>query len=147
MNFELFKGIAQAAQSVESIAFVDKWRDQLVNMSSEFDFPFPAVFIEIEEIDYLYEHNSNAQTGIAIVKIHLVLNNNTDDYNSQAKRVESDFSLLNELTQYLLKTVPKGNITYFSREFDREIMTGNQHSHYITQFKAKIKTKPTHCNS
>lgn len=52
MRKQIFKAIAEAVATVPGVAFVDLWNNQVQALNGGAAFPFAAVFIEFEAVEW-----------------------------------------------------------------------------------------------
>lgn len=71
MRKEIFKTIADAVAAVPGVAFVDLWNNQVQTLNGGTAFPFTAVFIEFETVEWK-QQNIGARRGSLAVRLHVV---------------------------------------------------------------------------
>lgn len=71
MRKNLFKAIASAVAAVPGVAFVDLWNNQVQALNGGAAFPFTAVFIEFETVEWK-QQNIGARRGALAVRLHVV---------------------------------------------------------------------------
>lgn len=71
MRKAIFKAIAEAVAAIPGVAFVDLWNNQVQTLNGGSAFPFNAVFIEFEVIDWK-QQNMGARRGSLGVRLHVV---------------------------------------------------------------------------
>lgn len=72
MRKQIFKAICdRLAEKVPEIAFIDLWNDNVNALNGGTAFPFPAVFVEFETIEWRQQGNS-ARMGDVAVRLHIV---------------------------------------------------------------------------
>lgn len=71
MRKNVFKAIADAVAAVPGVAFVDLWNNQVQTLNGGAAFPFAAVFIEFETIEWR-QQNVGARRGALAVRLHVV---------------------------------------------------------------------------
>ena len=70
MRKQIFKAIADAVAAVPGVAFVDLWNNQGQTLNSGSAFPFAAVFIEFEAVEWK-QQNMAARRGALAVRLHV----------------------------------------------------------------------------
>ena len=71
MRKNVFKSIADAVAAVPGVAFVDLWNNQVQTLNGGSAFPFAAVFIEFEALEWK-QQNIGARRGSLAVRLHVV---------------------------------------------------------------------------
>ncbi|HJC17129.1 MAG TPA: hypothetical protein H9937_04085 [Candidatus Alistipes stercorigallinarum] len=72
MRKQIFKAICdRLAEKVPEVAFIDLWNDNVNTLNGGTAFPFPAVFVEFETIEWRQQGNS-ARMGDIAVRLHIV---------------------------------------------------------------------------
>ncbi len=71
MRKAIFKAIAEAVAAIPGVAFVDLWNNQVQTLNGGSAFPFNAIFIEFEVIDWK-QQNMGARRGSLGVRLHVV---------------------------------------------------------------------------
>lgn len=71
MRKQIFKAIAEAVAAVPGVAFVDLWNNQVQTLNGGAAFPFAAVFIEFEAVEWK-QQNMGARRGALAVRLHVV---------------------------------------------------------------------------
>lgn len=71
MRKQIFKAIADAVAAVPGVAFVDLWNNQVRTLNGGSAFPFAAVFIEFEAVEWK-QQNMAARRGSLAVRLHVV---------------------------------------------------------------------------
>lgn len=71
MRKNVFKAIADAVAAVPGVAFVDLWNNQVQALNGGSAFPFAAVFIEFEALEWK-QQNIGARRGALAVRLHVV---------------------------------------------------------------------------
>lgn len=71
MRKNVFKAIADAMAAVPGVAFVDIWNNQVQALNGGSAFPFAAVFIEFEALEWK-QQNIGARRGSLAVRLHVV---------------------------------------------------------------------------
>lgn len=67
----VFKAIADAVAALPGVAFVDLWNNQVQALNGGSAFPFAAVFIEFEAVEWK-QQNMGARRGTLAVRLHVV---------------------------------------------------------------------------
>ena len=68
MRKQIFKAIAEAVAAVPGVAFVDLWNNQVQTLNGGAAFPFAAVFIEFEAVEWK-QQNMRSVGQIALGKL------------------------------------------------------------------------------
>lgn len=71
MRKQIFKAIAEAVAAVPGVAFVDLWNNQVQTLNGGAAFPFAAVFIEFEAVEWK-QQNMGTRRGALAVRLHVV---------------------------------------------------------------------------
>ena len=72
MRKQIFKAICdRLAEKTPDVAFIDLWNDNVNALNGGTAFPFPAVFVEFETIEWRQQGNS-ARMGDVAVRLHTV---------------------------------------------------------------------------
>lgn len=72
MRKQIFKAICdRLTEKVPDVAFIDIWNDNVNALNGGTAFPFPAVFVEFETIEWRQQGNS-ARMGDVAVRLHIV---------------------------------------------------------------------------
>lgn len=72
MRKQIFKAICdRLAEKTPDVAFIDLWNDNVNALNGGTAFPFPAVFVEFETIEWRQQGNS-ARMGDVAVRLHIV---------------------------------------------------------------------------
>lgn len=71
MRKQIFKAIADAVAAVPGVDFVDLWNNQVQTINGGAAFPFAAVFIEFEAVEWK-QQNMGARRGTLAVRLHVV---------------------------------------------------------------------------
>lgn len=71
MRTQVFKAIADAVAAVPGVEFVDLWNNQVQTINGGSAFPFAAVFIEFEAVEWK-QQNLGARRGALAVRLHVV---------------------------------------------------------------------------
>lgn len=71
MRKAIFKAIAQAVAAVPGVAFVDLWNNQVQTLNGGAPFPFNAVFVEFEAVEWK-QQNMGTRRGTLAVRLHVV---------------------------------------------------------------------------
>lgn len=72
MRKQIFKAICdRLAEKVPEVALIDLWNDNVNTLNGGTAFPFPAVFVEFETIEWRQQGNS-ARMGDIAVRLHIV---------------------------------------------------------------------------
>lgn len=71
MRKQVFKAIAEALATIPGVQFVDLWNNQVQTLNGGSAFPFAAVFIEFEAVEWK-QQNIGARRGSLAVRLHVV---------------------------------------------------------------------------
>lgn len=71
MRKQIFKAIADAVAAVPGVGFVDLWNNQVQTLNGGAAFPFAAVFIEFEAVEWKQQVRG-ARRGAMAVRLHVV---------------------------------------------------------------------------
>ena len=71
MRKQIFKAIADAVADVPGVGFVDLWNNQVQTLNGGAAFPFAAVFIEFEAVEWK-QQGRGARRGAMAVRLHVV---------------------------------------------------------------------------
>lgn len=71
MRKQIFKAIAETLAALPDVAFVDLWNNQVQNINGGSAFPFNAVFVEFETLEWK-QQNRGARRGSLAVRLHVV---------------------------------------------------------------------------
>lgn len=71
MRKQIFKAIAEAVAAVPGVGFVDLWNNQVQTLNGGAAFPFAAVFVEFETLEWK-QQNMGARRGSLAVRLHVV---------------------------------------------------------------------------
>lgn len=71
MRKQIFKAIADAVAAIPGVDFVDLWNNQVQTLNGGAAFPFAAVFIEFEAVEWK-QQNMGARRGALAVRLHVV---------------------------------------------------------------------------
>lgn len=70
MRKQIFTAIAEKLLTLPGINYVDLWNDNGAHFAGGSVFPFPAVFIEFETIEW-HQQNNRAKRGDINVRLHI----------------------------------------------------------------------------
>lgn len=71
MRKAVFKTIAEAVATIPGVQFVDLWNNQVQTINGGTAFPFNAVFVEFEAVEWK-QQNMGARRGTLAVRLHIV---------------------------------------------------------------------------
>lgn len=71
MRKQIFMAIAEALAALPDIQFVDLWNNQVQLLNGGSAFPFNAVFIEFETVEWK-QQNMGARRGALAVRLHVI---------------------------------------------------------------------------
>lgn len=71
MRKQIFHAIADAVAAVPGVEFVDLWNNQVQTVNGGSAFPFAAVFVEFEAVEWR-QQNMGARRGQLAVRLHVV---------------------------------------------------------------------------
>lgn len=71
MRKQVFKAIAEALATIPGVQFVDLWNNQVQTLNGGSAFPFNAVFVEFEAVEWK-QLNIGARRGRLAVRLHVV---------------------------------------------------------------------------
>lgn len=67
MRKAIFKAIAQAVAAVPGVAFVDLWNNQVQTLNGGAPFPFNAVFVEFEAVEWKQQNMGTRRGTLAVL--------------------------------------------------------------------------------